>query len=164
MKQDFQAGVDSIYNALVAAGATPGSKNPADIVGAINSGMSASNVQVLRFNDTVGDRIYVPLYITVKSSNRETHIINIIGSPGGNPTMNIDVTNYNIARIRYGVIRNGIGDTVKNPTINGMAVSGTGETTVNCVGANNLELRSGYTENSWAAFIIVSYVVELSNS
>ena len=37
MRQSFQDGVDSIYDALVAAGATPGSKNPADLVSGIGS-------------------------------------------------------------------------------------------------------------------------------
>ena len=51
MKQDFQAGVDSIYNALVAAGATPGSKDPADIVSAIEkSGSSMKGIILPRLN------------------------------------------------------------------------------------------------------------------
>ena len=63
MKQDFQAGVDSIYNALVAAGATPGSKDPADIVGAINSGMG-KNFAVMNGNPTEHDHRYM-VYHTV---------------------------------------------------------------------------------------------------
>ena len=42
MKTDFQAGVDSIYNAIVAAGATPGSKNPADLASAITTKLGVS--------------------------------------------------------------------------------------------------------------------------
>ncbi len=37
MKSTFQAGVDSIYDALVSAGATPESKSLADIITAINN-------------------------------------------------------------------------------------------------------------------------------
>ena len=44
MKQDFQAGVDSIYNAIVAAGATPSSKNPADIANSITNNLSNASL------------------------------------------------------------------------------------------------------------------------
>ena len=70
MKQDFQAGVDSIYNALVAAGATPSSKDPADLVSAITTNSGSLRFETIASNrggHIAYDTNSAPTYYTGKA-------------------------------------------------------------------------------------------------
>lgn len=80
MKSDFQAGVDTIYNACVNAGSTPTAKTPAAIASAINSNLKLqvlSNITRTGGNNLKSYFDISSLYYNYKSITIDNLIITI---------------------------------------------------------------------------------------
>lgn len=78
LKTNFQDGVDSVYNAVVAKGSTPASKSLSDVIEAINNIQVKGNYGIkkllsypgyTKFNSIIADRDYIAVIFMFTSPN-----------------------------------------------------------------------------------------------